>query len=441
MANYVTLRQGSGDKNAVMDLQKKLNTYGNAGLEVDGLFGPQTEKALKNYQRANGLQVDGIAGNETWGHLNSRSQSAQQPAVPQTAPVAAQPEKVYRYEKEKDPVWQAANQKVTDLEGSKPTIQGTYDQQVEQLFQELMGQKDFKYDLNGDPLWQQYKDQYLTQGKMASMDAMGQAAALTGGYGSSFGQTVGQQAYQGYVQQLNDKVPELYQLAMQKYAQEQALLKDKFTTAKGMQEDEYTKDMDKLGLWYQDLGLAKDDLHTAYEQGSSEWYTGEQLRREDEKTAYTKQQNAKNELMSLIASTGYVPSQAELEAAGMSFDEADAIRNQYLWEKGAEGRTQGRNDAVARAEMLAAGGDYSALAALYGMTEAQVAAAYAAQNAPEYKEATYADEQNYRKELLNAETESQAQEIWERIAYHYGEDYANMLYSECYESRVLDNEN
>ena len=43
---------------------------------------------------------------------------------------------------------------------------------------------------------------------------MGQAAALTGGYGSTYGEQVGQQAYNAYLQNLNDIVPQLQQQAL-----------------------------------------------------------------------------------------------------------------------------------------------------------------------------------------------------------------------------------
>ena len=85
------------------------------------------------------------------------------------------------------------------------------------ILNNITNMKDFSYDVNGDALYQQYKDTYSTQGKMAMMDTMGQAAALTGGYGNSYAQSVGQQTYQGYMQQLADKVPELYSLALSKY--------------------------------------------------------------------------------------------------------------------------------------------------------------------------------------------------------------------------------
>lgn len=71
----------------------------------------------------------------------------------------------------------------------------------------------FKFDLNGEELYQQYKDQYLRNGRLAMMDTMGQAAGLTGGYGSTYAQNAGQQAYQGYVNDLNNVVPDVYNAA------------------------------------------------------------------------------------------------------------------------------------------------------------------------------------------------------------------------------------
>lgn len=50
--------------NEVKLLQEKLN------LKADGIFGPLTEEAVKDFQRSNGLEVDGIAGANTLSKLN-----------------------------------------------------------------------------------------------------------------------------------------------------------------------------------------------------------------------------------------------------------------------------------------------------------------------------------------------------------------------------------
>ena len=50
--------------NEVKVLQEKLN------LKADGIFGPLTEEAVKDFQRSNSLEVDGIAGADTLSKLN-----------------------------------------------------------------------------------------------------------------------------------------------------------------------------------------------------------------------------------------------------------------------------------------------------------------------------------------------------------------------------------
>jgi hypothetical protein len=87
----------------------------------------------------------------------------------------------------------------------------------DEALQSYLNRPDFRYDANGDALYRHYKDRYTELGKRAMQDTMGQAAALTGGYGSSYAQNVGQQAYQSYLSKADDVIPELYQLAYDRY--------------------------------------------------------------------------------------------------------------------------------------------------------------------------------------------------------------------------------
>lgn len=120
--------------------------------------------------------------------------------------------------------------------------------QLDDTMNRIMNREKFSYDLNGDALWKQYKDQYTTGGKMAMMDTMGQAAALTGGYGNSYAQGVGQQAYQGYLQGLNDKIPELYQLAMDQYDREGNAMLQQYGLLQDAEAMDYSRFQDNMAL-------------------------------------------------------------------------------------------------------------------------------------------------------------------------------------------------
>ena len=120
--------------------------------------------------------------------------------------------------------------------------------QLNDAINKILNREKFSYDLNGDALYQQYKNQYMMQGQQAMMDTMGQAAALTGGYGNSYAQTAGQQAYNSHLQQLNDKIPELYQMALSKYQTEGQDMYDQYSLLAGQEEQDYGRYQDKISL-------------------------------------------------------------------------------------------------------------------------------------------------------------------------------------------------
>ncbi len=198
-----------------------------------------------------------------------------------------------------------------DADATKPTYAGTYEQQLDDAYKQIANRKKFSYDIDGDALYKQYKDQYILGGKQAMMDTMGKAAALTGGYGSSYGVTAGNQAYQEYLQKLNDVVPELYGMALDQYNQEGQDLLNQFSMAGSMRDDEYSKFQDDLSNWWQKVDYLTN-------------------RADNE---YIRQQDSYEKLVSLITTTGYTPSTEELTAAGMSNGEAAAYLNYYKEQK------------------------------------------------------------------------------------------------------------
>lgn len=126
--------------------------------------------------------------------------------------------------------WLAQRQQAAGASGSG-MAQDPNAAQANALYQQLMNRGDFKYDLQGDMLYRQYADQYSMLGQQAMQDAMGTAAGLTGGYGNSWAGTMGSQAYQQYLGQLNAMVPDFYDRAYQVWLNEGDNLLTKYQLA------------------------------------------------------------------------------------------------------------------------------------------------------------------------------------------------------------------
>lgn len=53
----------------VLEVQRLLARGGSGGVEVDGLFGRETEMAVRSFQRSRGLEADGVVAQRTWNTL------------------------------------------------------------------------------------------------------------------------------------------------------------------------------------------------------------------------------------------------------------------------------------------------------------------------------------------------------------------------------------
>ena len=273
MATYNQLSYGSKGSE-VTELQKLLNQNGYS-LDEDGNFGPKTQAAVKDYQQKNNLSVDGIVGTNTWGALTKASTGATttQPAATQTATTNNSGFQYGDYQ-ESDVVKQAQALLQQQLANKPGDYTSSWQGQLTDILQQLQNREEFSYDLNNDALYQQYANQYILQGQKAMMDTMGQAQAMTGGYGNSYAQSVGQQAYQGYIQQLNDKVPELYQLALSKYQMEGDEMKDQAALIAQMEDRDYGRYQDQLNQYYTELEQAYDRYDTERDYDYGKWADG-----------------------------------------------------------------------------------------------------------------------------------------------------------------------
>ena len=72
---FATSRRGSTGSE-VRQIQEKLKRWGYYTGSIDGIYGSQTEEAVRKFQKANGLTVDGIAGTQTLNAMGIMSSSS-----------------------------------------------------------------------------------------------------------------------------------------------------------------------------------------------------------------------------------------------------------------------------------------------------------------------------------------------------------------------------
>ena len=278
MASTYTMVAYGSQGSAVKQLQSELNKRGYQ-LDEDGVFGKKTKAAVRDYQKKNRLtMVDGIAGDETWGSLLSAPTAAEQQAAAAAAEEAARPEAR---------VTESTARRLTELEkGYQPSEDvaaarayrdsvaamqpGEYDSgfedQLQALYDQIEGREVFSYDPEEDEAYRRYARLYAAQGAAAMEDTMGQAASLTGGYGSSYAQAVGQQAYDRYLGELAALVPELRQAALAEYRQEGQALTDRYNMLNQQEKAGYDRWQDRVAQWQRALSEAQ----SSYEDVSAQ---------------------------------------------------------------------------------------------------------------------------------------------------------------------------
>lgn len=174
------------------------------------------------------------------------------------------------------------------------------DAELERLYAAITGRPAFSYDPASDPVYNSYAQSYRRRGRLAMRDTMGQAAALTGGYGSSYAQSVGQQQYDSYLQSLGEALPELYGMAWQRYNAEGDALKT---------------------AW--ELASERSEVRRESEREAAEREAAAQ------KSAETARRENYDRLYKLIYNSGYNPNETELSDSGMTGGQASALLAEY----------------------------------------------------------------------------------------------------------------
>ena len=195
--------------------------------------------------------------------------------------------------------YESALAELEALRDAAPRYDSRYDEQIRSLYDRLTSRGPFRYDSATDPLYQQYRQSYVQLGQNAMRDTMGQAAALTGGYGSSYAQSVGQQQYDAYLRRLADVLPETYGMALDTWKAEGQDLQRRYSAAAALEQSDYERYLDELAQYDSRLDRARSDADAAYER---QFAADERAyrravdeynrRRDEEESAYRRQKDS-----------------------------------------------------------------------------------------------------------------------------------------------------
>lgn len=166
----------------------------------------------------------------------------------------------------------ALYEKYNNLYGKQnaPTWTPQYQEQINELLGNITNKDAFSYNMNEDPLYQQYRDQYVREGQKAMRGSAAQTAALTGGYGSTYGAIAAQQGYDNYLAQLNDRVPQLEQQAYGKYVDNLADMYNQLGAYQSEENRLYGQYLDAMNQFNTDRDYAFNSMQAAMNQNNYE---------------------------------------------------------------------------------------------------------------------------------------------------------------------------
>lgn len=225
----------------------------------------------------------------------------------------------------------AAKENVLVSQGgsNRPEHKSKYSKAADQLINEIINQDKFSYDPTKSSLYKQYAKMYQREGDRAMRDTLAEVAMGAGGM-NSYAVTAAQQAQNYYNSQLNDRIPELYQLAYDMYlADKESKIQD-LGILQNMDATQYARYRDTMNDWQNDRNFA----YGVYQ---------DYISRNDNNSRYDRE-TAHDDAWRFIELS--VPPSADLiTKAGMTSEEVDqlikAVQNQQIPQE----NTTGNNDA------------------------------------------------------------------------------------------------
>ena len=135
----------------------------------------------------------------------------------------------------------------------------SWQDELDSAYKEYTNRGKFSYDPQTDAGYKQYEQAYLKMGRQAMKDTIGQASALTGGYGNSYATTAGAQQYMNYAGQAAQAIPTFQNMALQQYQVEGDNIMNRYNMAADGRNFDYQKERDAVAdqQWQQQFDYQK----------------------------------------------------------------------------------------------------------------------------------------------------------------------------------------
>ena len=177
----------------------------------------------------------------------------------------------------------------------------------------------FHYNANADPLYKQIKKNYQNTASDVIENTMGAYAGMTGGVPSSYAASAAAQAGASHLQKADDMIPELYQLAYSKYADDKADLYRQYGIYTDLENQEYSRGRDALSdKRYNEEQQRQADIYDREwqrtldnDQWNKDIYTAETEKSDAKEAQETASAQITNALL-----LGQVPSEELITASG-----------------------------------------------------------------------------------------------------------------------------
>lgn len=226
-----------------------------------------------------------------------------------------------------------------NFDQERPSYENQYAEQQQALLDAIINRPDFSWSKEDDPQWSSYKKSYLREGDRATANALGQAAAASGGRPSTAALTAATQAGDYYATQLNDIIPTLYQQAYDRYLNEYNMSLQDLNAVNTQEQLDYTKYLDQLGQFNTDRNFAFNQYLSDFDilQNQLSALQGQDgvdyNRRMDKVGLYEQNQAEETDLaraqVDAILSAGGSPSADLVGASGYTTEYVQALQAAY----------------------------------------------------------------------------------------------------------------